>query len=1438
MKPVRSRLVNNICIFLLIIMPAVLMTPGSAIPQMASYCYLPPFVMDPSTPPNILIAYEKGSDILKRAYSTAYTLSATQPYYGFFDSSANYLWDTSGNYFIKNACTPNATNGCFPGDLLNWALMSSLDLSRKALVGFGQPDPGASSCAGKVFTYTGTLTSYGQWADGNTLTLPATTVGTVTYNFELSKTTGSNPTGITVKKGATTIINNKSVAMRFTNEKRYGLIQEYMDKDMDYRFDTDAPRFSIRRWNNGADKQTDIIKDSPAPTAAERQALFEKLLCAISKAPPDDPATPHLGEMMKDIVTYMKGNAASFTDNDSETQTPYSWANDPGKACRRTFALFVTTGTSLGQNADKLSTTGIAPCGSLTYTDAFPTNTCVALNSDLYTTDTPVQNIKTFVAHTTFYGSGAGNEPQLTYAAKTVGGGEYIKINNPADFEEKLRQIFENILATATSASTVATLTTQTRESSTLTQAFFYPRLSETSLLRWIGFMRLLWSDTNANLREDTQNKGILDVIKDKILSFFFDTSVSPARYRARLYSDDGAITGTAGDFKIDSCSSGISTKDNDLVENIWEAQNLLKSRTPDEASASKRNIRIGIDANNNGTVVSGEVSEFTTALKNTLQPYWNAGGFCSNNASRWCATNADCNSCSNNTTFGCSTNADCSFCSLNSNLKCSSDANCQFNFGTCTNAVADPKVCENDQSLSCTADTDCSAVGGLCKFRCSANPNRLCTVNGDCVDNYGTCTNTGTCNTAAATCNAECDVNCAESVIKFVRGYDKPTPSGANFRIRHECASNADCPTAQTCNTTTKLCSGSNVEKTHKLGDIVYSTPRLSPNAAVNGYDVRYADNTYREFITNTIKLNTPIVVVGANDGMVHAFKVGKLKDVNPPVTSAGGKETAMFVDNLADTTPPSNLGEELWSFIPYNVLPFLKWYCDKDYCHIPMVDARFTIVDASIANNASDDKTSASWKRLLIGTMGVGGKKITTNNRNFSSSMFVVDITNPSSPVLLWERKLPDETLTTSNPAIVRLGAKNKEGSWYVVIGSGAQSISTNTLNYKSTNARLFVFNLRDGTESSGGSGINLGAANVAVGDILATDLDGDYQVDALYFGSYNTSSGNFYRLRIRNGFDASTPPNPVYYTTPSSWVVTTMVSTGRPVFASPEVAVDAKGTQWLYFGTGLFLTLEHTSTTTEYIYGVKEVKDCWLTGTGACTFSNFFVTRDTATSTDVRFINALATELTCYCAGNAMSTTMCSTPGVCPGSPCGTNEEAIVTRVSGSVLTGSGTACDTKTEDAAINCLSDYISSNFNGWKRQARTSKAGTESNSKIFAKPFVGQGLVNLTAYTPLTTACSLGGETYLISMHYTTGTAYAQPTILSSGGTTGNLNNVTIQASTFIGTGVPPLGESIIALPLPGDAYKVITQVSGALPGTSMSPSAPAKKGYLLWLTK
>ena len=1484
--------------------------------------------------------------------------------------------------------------------------------------------------------------------------------GTYSYYFDIGNDgTGSNKESkVTIRvrndstcptSGTGTVaVNNKGIAVAYSStsgENRIGIIQKYADSNSDLKDDypNAKARFGVKRWKTGGgnDKATEIIDDSLTITSTNRSDLFKSLLNTASSSPSEDPGTPSLSTMMHDVVNYFRNSSTykvTSSDANTFTQSPYNWANDTALACRKTFAIFITAGQGLDSDNDthtggELSTT----CSSGTYSTDFSQNACYGYTTDLYTTgDTSgkTQNVRTYVVHTTAgitCGSGTcthdgnactnnedcTNKEKLRYAA-TVGGGEYIEVDKPEELATKIEEAILNVLSTSASASTVATLTTQTRESSTLTQAYFYPKREGTTL-KWIGYLRLLWSDSGANLREDTLNTGWLDVKNDNILSFFYDSAA--VAYKARTYAD------ADGDLKIDSASCTVTaTKLNDNVLAIWNAQSKLLARTTDD-----RTIKVGL-GNTSGEVTSSQMYDFTTAQAATVQPYWNYSSYCSNYTSRWCASDSGCNYCTTlRGTYAvdrtCGSASDCQYCNDDKTRSCTTTLTCSDGVTSCAgkNAgdVCGTGVCTGDcfsgagtcntgggffcsdgSAAACSVlDADCG-TGGQCKYKCSITTTQYCSTSADCGDYRGTgfsglvaeggasaCFTTDTCTAAAAgTCVQECDsTECAPAVIKYIRGYDNPSGSdfattqksgpGGTYRVRHKCPYSAtdpdtsDCPssthicsageckrkcttdsdcfytdttytTRETCTGTApnKICSsGADLTNTLKLGDIVYSTPRISPNSAVNGYDVTYTDTTYSAFInsrirgkcnTNTTCPNTsdntgstdetctsavctndgytPIVIVGGNDGMVHAFKVSKIKDFSPAEDDCGGltgscsgittgNQPAAFVDKpnsaLDATTnpaPPTDIGKELWSYIPYNAMPYLRWYCSKSYCHIPMVDARFTIIDASIdydkngtveseatetagggsstTNRCSSASTSTCdcmplvgsacnypWRRLLVGAMGAGGKQITVGSNTWSSSVFVLDITNSASPKLLWEKPLPDGTLTTSTPVIIRFASaattasENENGKWYLVIGSGPTGIGTNSVTYKTGNANIYVFDLRNGDLSAE---ISTGVTGVAVGDLMAVDIDSDYQVDAIYFGTYggtgtcstttgttcsldsncpsaewcNFNNNKFFRLGIRDDTDASTK---VYQTTPSDWDIGTVVDVKRPIYASPEIASDASGDIWLYFGTGLYLSGEHATATTrsEYLYGVKETATCWK-GIGAtCSAYSTFLD-----STNLTFTSALATELGCFCAGNLMSTISCSVAGTCTA--CGAGLQQVVTKVTNATLTessGNVTACDGTADTAAITCLEAEIAASKQGWRRAI--------SAQKMFSKPFVAGGLVDFTSFQPTSTSCSLGGSTYLWSLHYTTGTAYVQPTIFACDAITGcstATTGLTINASVNLGTGVPPLGESLVALPLSGDTYKVITQVSGGLPGTSMAPSLPAKSGYVLWIVK
>jgi type IV pilus assembly protein PilY1 len=106
----------------------------------------------------------------------------------------------------------------------------------------------------------------------------------------------------------------------------------------------------------------------------------------------------------------------------------------------------------------------------------------------------------------------------------------------------------------------------------------------------------------------------------------------------------------------------------------------------------------------------------------------------------------------------------------------------------------------------------------------------------------------------------------------------------------------------------------------TWKLGDIIQSTPRIAARFPLNNYYDTYRDSTYNTYYTDSAYgyTNRGIVFAGANDGMLHAFYLGKLE-------LSGAWKTSAF--QKAQLSDPSGigLGKEIWGFIPKNVLPYL---------------------------------------------------------------------------------------------------------------------------------------------------------------------------------------------------------------------------------------------------------------------------------------------------------------------------------------------------------------------------------------------------------------------------------------------------------------------------------------------------------------------------------
>src|SRR5690606_15060623 len=149
----------------------------------------------------------------------------------------------------------------------------------------------------------------------------------------------------------------------------------------------------------------------------------------------------------------------------------------------------------------------------------------------------------------------------------------------------------------------------------------------------------------------------------------------------------------------------------------------------------------------------------------------------------------------------------------------------------------------------------------------------------------------------------------------------------------------------------------GSLRQRTTKLGDIVHSSPVVSTPNDDYGYrtlgtygGVNYG-STYGTYLSGKDG-RTPMVYVGANDGMLHAFN-GTFDGTN------GGREVFAYVP----TTALGHMGNLL---IPNDPLDQI----DQKFQHRYYVDGPVVVSDAHLGGDG--------WRTVLVGTAGAGGRSV----------------------------------------------------------------------------------------------------------------------------------------------------------------------------------------------------------------------------------------------------------------------------------------------------------------------------------------------------------------------------------------------------------------------------------------------------------------------------
>ncbi len=411
---------------------------------------------------------------------------------------------------------------------------------------------------------------------------------------------------------------------------------------------------------------------------------------------------------------------------------------------------------------------------------------------------------------------------------------------------------------------------------------------------------------------------------------------------------------------------------------------------------------------------------------------------------------------------------------------------------------------------------------------------------------------------------------NCGVERVAYLRGDATRESTSGTF----------DCASATTVN---KF----RVRTTSKLGDIVNSGPTYvgRPSAGYSNVD----HPGYAAF-KNNYKDRTPMVYVGANDGILHGFNAC-IVGITPGCSTA-------------------DAGKELLAYIPGHVYENLSRLTDKDYngSHRYFVDGSPMVADIYSSN-------TSSWRSVLVGSLNGGGQGFyalnVTNPKDTAKSDPVFTEANAAS-LLLWEfsnasdsdmgysYNLPQiNSFTGQAKQIVKM----ENGQWAVVVGNGYNSANGKAVLYV-----LFVNGGEDGTWTLGTDYIKL-VADAGTGNGLSTptpfDSNGNGLADVIYAGDFK---GNLWK------FDVSS-------STSSNWKVAISglplfaAGTTKPIISPPAVTFHPKKGQQVLFGTGKYLeTADTTSTSAQTFYGLWDLN-------AAATITAGMLTQQVMTDATVR-------------------------------------------------------------------------------------------------------------------------------------------------------------------------------------------------------------------------
>jgi type IV pilus assembly protein PilY1 len=339
---------------------------------------------------------------------------------------------------------------------------------------------------------------------------------------------------------------------------------------------------------------------------------------------------------------------------------------------------------------------------------------------------------------------------------------------------------------------------------------------------------------------------------------------------------------------------------------------------------------------------------------------------------------------------------------------------------------------------------------------------------------------------------------------------------------------------------------------RSHILGDIVDSNP-----AYIGPSNEGIQSASYVSFAATTAN-RTPVLYIGANDGMLHAF------DVSPPLPAPGSP----------------TMGTELFAYIPRGVYANLINLVNPYY----NAQHRFFVNGSPQAGDVQF--SDSTWHSVLVGTEAAGG-----------NSVYALDVTNPAlintetalAGAVLWDFIDVDMGLGFSSPVIA-----NTSYGWTVLVGNG----------YNSTNQKPILYAL-DPQHGTIVAKVDLCAAVAAaycdltttngLSSLIAVNSGGQVAglANIVYAGDLQ---GNLWRVDISN-------PNPALWSVTVLFQARDALGNKQPITTKPVASLNPRFPQILgtmvMFGTGQFLGVpDLTNENVQTIYGVYDPPATYVT------------------------------------------------------------------------------------------------------------------------------------------------------------------------------------------------------------------------------------------------